>query len=442
MNLKSVLDRIIPTEEEEAQLREVVAELLQAAQSEISRLDVDATPFLTGSVEKHTHLKNPEIDIFIGFSPDIERDDLERFGLEIGEAIVTGRKMFAEHPYIHGEYKGFEVDVVPCYRLDSASDRMTAVDRTPFHAKYVMAELKEGQENEVRLFKRFAKGVGIYGAEAKIQGLSGYLCELLVLSFGTFEELIKSVAEWGGSPVLELVPAKKRFTEPLVVIDPVDPKRNVASAVSQDQLSTFIRACQEYLIDPSEKFFFPNELKPLSEDALIAEMDRRGTHFVCVETPKPDITDDVLYPQIRKMNRAVVDLCENEGFAVLDSRFDVTDTEIILLLEFEIWSLPLTKKHEGPPTSNENSSRFLEKWSGSPNAMSEPFIEQGRWMVFTKRQHTEVGDLLKDKLLELSLGKDVQTEAKKSIKVREGHEVANRRLGLTKMLDKRFPWEY
>ena len=445
LNLKNILERIVPTKEEEAQLREVVSDLLDSAQRVIDELDVDARPFLAGSVAKNTHLKRAEIDIFVGFSSKTSRKDLERYGLKIGERVVKGRKMYAEHPYIHGVYRGHEVDIVPCYRLKSAAGKVTAVDRTPFHAKYVIGKLKKGQENEVRLFKQFAKGVGTYGAEAKVQGLSGYLCELLVLKYGTFTGLVENVSEWRDSIHIEPEgKAKKRFNEPLVVIDPVDPRRNVASAVSATQLARFIHACREYRKNPSEEFFFPKELGTRSKDELWTEMESRGTHFVCVETGKPDITDDVLYPQLRKMEKVVIELCEDEDFSVLDSEYDVTDGKVILLLELEVWRLPLAKKHFGPPTTNENSSRFIAKWSSSPLALSHPFVEGSRWVVFVKRGHESVEDLLEGRIMELSLGKDIRTEAKRGFRIVEGRRILtkNRLKAMTAMLDKRFPWEY
>ncbi|MFQ6106419.1 MAG: CCA tRNA nucleotidyltransferase [Thermoplasmata archaeon] len=445
MNLKAILKKIVPTEAEEAQLGQVVSDLLQSAQKEIDKLGADATPFLTGSVAKNTHLRGPEIDIFIGFSKETSRDELEKYGLAIGEGILKGRKMYAEHPYIHGTYRGYEVDIVPCYRLKSAAGRMTAVDRTPFHAKYVIGKMKKGQENEVRLLKQFAKGTGIYGAESKTQGLSGYLCELLILKYGTFANLVENVSKWKMGIHLELDrKAKKRFNEPLIFIDPVDPGRNVASAVSEDKLATFIHACKEYLRRPSERFFFPNELRTRTRQELIVEMERRGTHFLSVEIRKPDVTDDILYPQLRKMEKVIAELCESEGFDVLDSMFDEFKGTIVLLLEFERGRLPTARKHIGPPTTNANAMRFLRKWSTSWLALSRPFIEHGRWVVFVKRPHETVRDLLKSRIMELSLGKDIRREAKKGVKIVEGRRIpAGKRMAtMTQMLDKRFPWEY
>src|SRR5207247_7594350 len=99
---------------------------------------------------------------------------------------------------------------------------------------------------------------------AKYLRFSGYLCELPVLRYGTFRGGLEASLSWRPGIVLELDRAPARtFPEPLTVVDPVDPNRNVASAVSVEQLATFVHAAREYLQNPSERFFFPRPLKPL-----------------------------------------------------------------------------------------------------------------------------------------------------------------------------------
>ncbi len=47
---------------------------------------------------------------------------------------------------------------------------------------------------EVRLLKKFMKGIGVYGAEIKTGGFSGYLCELFVLHYGSFVKTLEAFA--------------------------------------------------------------------------------------------------------------------------------------------------------------------------------------------------------------------------------------------------------
>ena len=238
-----VLARIRPSPDEEARLEKVVRELLERLRATLKSNGWEAKPFLAGSVAKGTHLTGTEIDVFVAFPPELPRADLEDRGLALGKMLEKGTHLYAEHPYTRGWYGGFEVEIVPCYRITDAAQRMSAVDRTPLHVDYVLGRVKDGQTNEIRLLKAWAEGIGVYGAEAKILGFSGYLCELLVLKYGSFRGVLEASLSWRPGIVLELDRAPARtFPEPLTVVDPVDPNRNVASAVSIEQLATFVHA--------------------------------------------------------------------------------------------------------------------------------------------------------------------------------------------------------
>ncbi len=125
-----------------------------------------------------------------------------------------------------------DVDLVPCYHVDSATRIQSAVDRTPFHTRYITDRIN-GLIDDVLLLKQFTKAGGIYGSDQMTEGFSGYLCELLILYYGGFTPLIRAAATWRPGLVIDIENhVAKKFDEPLVVIDPVDPKRNVAAAVS------------------------------------------------------------------------------------------------------------------------------------------------------------------------------------------------------------------
>jgi tRNA nucleotidyltransferase (CCA-adding enzyme) len=83
---------------------------------------------------------------------------------------------FAEHPYLEIIQDEMRIDIVPCYNVERGQWQ-SATDRTPFHTDYVKKNLKPDLLGEVRLLKKFMQGVGVYGAEVKIGGFSGYLCD-------------------------------------------------------------------------------------------------------------------------------------------------------------------------------------------------------------------------------------------------------------------------
>src|SRR5438093_7280984 len=310
----SILRKILPSPEEDRRIQGVVRDVMRILETKIAAKGLAAKPLLVGSVAKGVHLTGTEIDIFVTFPPDTPREVLEREGLAFGDILERPVRMYAEHPYTRGWYKGFEVEIVPCYRITDASQRLSAVDRTPLHVDYVLGHLGEDQATDVRLLKAWAEGIGVYGAEAKIRGFSGYLCELLVLKHGTFRGVLEAAGSWRAGTRVEFdTPAARPFAEPLVVVDPVDGNRNVASAVSAEQLATFVHAAGEYLTKPSERFFFPRPLKPWPTARLKRALRTRETHIVAITIPAPKVTEDVSYPQIRKAHKSLRDPFHRHG---------------------------------------------------------------------------------------------------------------------------------
>ncbi len=445
MNLEeTVLSRIRPSPEEEKALSAMVRELLAKVEGILKARGWEAKPFVSGSVAKGTHLSQADVDLFVAFPPDLPRADLESRGLALGEILDRGLHMYAEHPYTRGFYRGIQVEIVPCYRITDASQRMSAVDRTPLHVDYVLGHLNGGQADEVRLLKAWSEGVGIYGAEAKIGGFSGYLCELLVIKYGTFRKVLEASLSWhrGEAITLEL-PGSRSFEEPLIVVDPVDANRNVASAVRLEQMATFVHAAREYLRAPSDRFFFPRPLKPRSLPRLRTLARTRGGQLLSVSIRAPTVTDDVLYPQLRKAHRAILERLARADFLVLDSRFDVVGRDALFLFEFTVGSLPRVQRHEGPPVWVRNSKDFLEKWAGNPKTIAGPFLAGDRWTVDVVREATDAARLLKASWRQLSLGKDLEKSAKRSFQARSGAAALKgaHAEAWTKLFDKRFPWE-
>ncbi len=439
---EQVLRRITPGPQEEARLRAAVEALKAAVTRRASEIGAPVTPLLVGSVAKGTHLTNPEIDLFVAFPTTVPRETLEAQGLRLGDVLEDPHRMYAEHPYTRGLFEGFETEVVPCYHLERPSDRMTAVDRTPFHTRYVLDHIDEHLRAGIRLLKQFAKGIGVYGAESRVQGFSGYLCELLVLHHGGFQEVLRAATAWHPGVVLEPeVKAARVFPEPLVAVDPVDPQRNVASAVSLDQLATFVQASKDYLRSPSMVFFFPPAPKSPQRAQMVKRLRARGTEVLAIAVNVPKLSEDVLFPQARKARATIVDFLERHGFRIVASRAHLREGEVLLLFELEIAQLPKARQHWGPPPWLKNAEDFLEKWGGSPEVLAGPYIQDGRLVFDVVRKHTSAADLLRAEIPRLSLGKNIDEGARKGFRVLEGAKaVEGHGKALGEFIDRGFPW--
>jgi len=434
-----VLKLVKPTAAQDRKVSMAVEELSEMVVEAARKLKVHTEPMLVGSVAKGTHLKDPDIDLFMLFTESTPLEQLKKAGLEIGRMVVHGREHYAQHPYVRGEFNGFQVDLVPAFRIRDTRKKMSAVDRTPFHTEFVKRNIKKGMADQVRLLKRFMKGTECYGAEAKVQGFSGYLCELLVMRFGSFKEVLEAAKEWKVGEALELpgFPGKE-FREPLTFVDPVDSTRNVASAVSGDTMLRFIIASRVYLKSQDMKFFFPAERKLWSASEVKAKAGKSIANMISITFPKLDLIDDVVYPQLRKSLVAVTAMLEREEFEIEKTSIFV-DGETHLTVELVSMALPKTRKHRGPPVKSENVAEFLEKWNSG--GVSPPFVEGGRWYVMTERKWVRGDDLVRARLPSLPLGKDVKAQGRFSIESGSGLLEKPHLGAMTSHFDGRMPWE-
>lgn len=437
---QEILKRISPSEAEREAIDQKVGSLLEKVKEEADREGDELSVLLVGSVAKDTFLREPDLDVFILFPESVSREHMESVGLALGRRVLgEGEERYAEHPYIHGRWGGLEVDLVPCYHIEDTSHLRSAVDRTPFHTRYVRSHLSDSQKDEVRLLKQFAKGVGVYGAEARTQGFSGYLLELLVIRYGSFKAVLEAASAWKRGTVLSLEGIKgKKFSEPLVFHDPVDGNRNVASALSAQSLAIFIYAVRRYLVEPSERFFFPRRREPLELPVMREMLARRGTGVLVVTIERPCIIDDNLYPQVRRSLDGICALLEGHDFRVIDRAFHVAEA-LSFVVEVESLELPLGKHHSGPPAWVDNSYAFLERWE--KEGLSRPFLENGHWAVIAPRAHTLADELIGSMLPTAALGSDLR--GAKVLEITMGDEAISEknRAALSALLDKRMNWE-
>ncbi|HVM45395.1 MAG TPA: CCA tRNA nucleotidyltransferase [Candidatus Thermoplasmatota archaeon] len=425
------LQRVKPTPEEAQHVKESAAALVSRVHDEASAYGPELRAMLVGSAAKDTYLRDSvDFDVFVLFPPSTSRSALEEAGLKIGRAVLDDpEEKYAEHPYTHGLWQGYEADVVPCYAVEHASQRISAVDRTPFHTRFVLERMEREQRDQVRLLKAFMKGVGVYGAEAKTHGFSGYLCELLILKYRTFRSVVAAAAGWkpGTFLVLQQLEGNPKFADPLIFLDPTDERRNVASAVSAETLS----------------FFFPRQLVPAPPDELAAALRRRRADYLLVRTRAPTVLEDHLHDQARKAISSMTKLLERYGFEVRRASYEV-GPELLILLEVPRLRLPETVTHNGPPVrSREHADRFRRTWGDHRDARSPVYEEDGRLKVERAREFRRADDLLRAKLLEYDMGKHLHEAMAQGFEVLAGLDVIQEDTTklLTKHLNRKKSWE-
>lgn len=398
---------------------------------------VECEPILVGSAARGTWLSGDhDLDVFIG----VPEGSSLLPALEVGRLVGPKfEERYAEHAYVHAIFEGFEIDLVPCYLVEDASQIISAVDRTPFHSRYVSARI-EGLEDEVLLTKQFMKGIGVYGSELKVGGFSGYLAELLVIRYGSFIAVLEEASCWRPGDVIDLEGHSSRLHEdPLVVVDPVDPARNVAAALTLDRMFQFVAASRLFQEEPDLDFFFPSPPTPLSDQELREELDRRKSTLILLEFGGPDLVEDVIFPQLRKAEESVRALFERNGFSLLrsegdwhrDATFEPPGTDggeeselcgaIRILFELEVAILPKAERRVGPPAwEAEHAKKFV---ASHPAPFSGPYVQGGRVVVEVARKYIEASQLLSSQAAALSMGRHLGHELKRGYKIYRGLEI-------------------
>jgi tRNA nucleotidyltransferase (CCA-adding enzyme) len=421
-----VADRVTPDAAERERLQAAADALRARVRDAIDDLPVEASVVQVGSTARGTWLADDrDIDLFVRFPADLDRADLERYGLEVGRAVLPdGREEYAEHPYVTGEIRSFDVDLVPCYDVPDATAIKSSVDRTPFHDAYLQERLDSDLARDVRLFKAFLTGIGAYGSDLRTRGFSGYLSELLVLEYGGFEPLLRAAADW--HPPVRLdpeAPGTATFDDPLVVIDPTDPERNVAAVCSAENVARLQHYARDLLADPRESLFVPAAPDPVDADAVRAHLDRRGTTPVAVVFETPDLVDDQLYPQLRKSIHGITDELDRRGFAPIRSTA-FADDRAVLLVELAVAELAAVERHAGPPIHvRDHAAGFYDAYVDRD--VYGPFLDGDRYVVEREREFTTPAALLGgDALFDVALGAHVETALDEDYDLLVGDEVA------------------
>jgi tRNA nucleotidyltransferase (CCA-adding enzyme) len=408
-----VLGQVRPTLSDRERLTQTSATIIARIEDLAREHGISLKTMLVGSAARGTWLAGDhDLDIFLGVPPG---DDLGA-ALELARLVAPDHEeKYAEHAYVNARMDGFEVDLVPCYLVEDAAHLKSAVDRTPFHTKYVASRII-GREDDVLLLKQFMKGVDVYGSELKMGGFSGYLAELLVLCYGSFPAVLQAASTWRPGLCLDLEKhGIGRHDEPLIVVDPVDPGRNVAAALSLDKMLQFAAAARSFLAEPKRDFFFAQALAPLSDEEIIAQINARGTMPILLEFAAPDVVEDVLYPQLRKAEGSIKALLERSGFSLLRSDVSTYRDRAVMLFEMQVWQLSRAGQRIGPPVwQADHLARFL---AAHPRPLSGPYIANGKVVVEEARKYTSARDLLAGESANLSMGKHL------SASIRCGHNI-------------------
>ena len=337
--MEKVLQKIKPTAQEKEAVMKEIDDLL-------SQITVPgAELILGGSISKDTWLKDTtDVDVFVAFNQDngALADTLAPYLEQFNPERVHGSR-----DYFRFHYGQHDYEFIPILRIDDAREARNITDISPLHTRWVTAHTDEKIKDEIRLAKRFLQAHYLYGAESFIQGLSGYVTEILVIVSGGFVEFLQNVTKWPYQHVVDPESYHKdvffevnnsKLTSPLIVIDPVQKGRNAAAALSDKQYEKLKEIAKAYLKHPSAGFFEYEEL------------DLSKTNTICVTLTPFEGKRDVVGCQLRKAYEAVARLLENHDFEIVESGWQWNEKAVCyyVLQQYELLE---SKEICGPPLS-------------------------------------------------------------------------------------------
>ena len=370
-----------------------------------------------GSFAKDTWLfKDADIDIFIKFKKNTSEEKFENISQKIGFDSLKKYSpyvRYSQHPYVEAKIKNTKINIVPCYDV-KIGEWKSAADRSPFHTEFMKKSLTPKMRNEVRVLKIFLKSNGIYGAEIAKQGFSGYISEVLILEFGSFENLIKSISKIDENQVVGKT--TKKFDTSIVVIDPIDSNRNLAAAISDENVGKFILASRAFKEKPSLGFFKvkkPRISNKFWNNVLVVKFD--------FKTRSPDI----IWGQIKRATSTLSMQLELGGFTVLRSK-SYTDQQKEAYLFFFLESVKISEIYckSGPEFFREDSTHsFIAKNLKNSELL---WVGNNRKMIsLERRSHTDAVNFMKDflrKNLQIGIPKGLQSDLKRGFKISVGNK--------------------
>lgn len=390
-----VYESIKPTAEELTDIAKTSNKIVFMLENSAKKLKLPVKKIiLAGSAARQTHLrKKQDLDFFILFDLTVNKENLEMYNRSIVETAFPGLKLFVDygqHPYFKAKLFGYDVEFVPGYAITDIKQRKSSVDRTPLHLEFLQGILTDDQKRDIILFKQFLKNNLLYGADAEISGMPGYLVELFVVNYGSFPEVLKSISYWNKKAIIDIknhYTGEPKFNDSLIVIDPVDSERNVAAAFSEKNYKALKFLIAEFAKAPSKKFFSGNVYeKYINKDELNAA--------VVFSFQKPEHkTEDALWGAAKALCDRLVKKAL-EKYVVIKKYSVLVDKDVKYVFYFDNEK----QVHKGPEvTDKENATKFREK-------NKCVYIKDNRYYVdinLTKKQKV---DLVKE-LLETSIKK-------------------------------------
>ena len=413
MSIKKVLAEATkmatPSPEEQSAIELATDIVLNRLNTALKRKRVKAKALCGGSFAKGTWLpSHTDIDCFVEFKYRTHKDR----SAELADLLEPAIKIaFTHYVRIHGSrdyfqanYDDYVFEFVPVLKVKKPSKVKNITDMSPLHVDWIKKRAKKTRlKNHIRLAKLFFKATGVYGAESYIKGFSGHVAEILVAHYGSFGKLARATQRWtpkvfvdpehhyrGKRKAMERI-NKAKLDSPLLVIDPTQPERNAAAALSNEKFNKLKSTFRRFLTSPRIAFFKEHTI-------TVGELKKRARNrnlIILKGEPQYNKRDISGAKLLKQFEHLITQLRIND-LRPLEKGWQWmgVDEDALFWFYFDKALLPPTKKHYGPTLSSAKSriDGFLAKYGLNARRDAK------RLYVTLKRKHRKPETLLKSLL--------------------------------------------
>lgn len=415
--IENIVLEMLELERERAEeVSDIIQELKEKIAVDLSSLGVNARVEIQGSFARNTYLpEDNTFDLLIilqrsdksnihqildSLSQRLKNDRLRKTPLETKK--ITGKT-----PYLRILGAGEKFHVFVAFEYTPGDKPLSMFDKVPLHTQYVLTHMNEKQKKEVLLLKKFVHSINIYREEVGAIGFNGYLCELLILHYGSFRNTLKAIVNWKPRTIIDVKKGKEKFEDvdamsadllqgyyPLYVLDPVDPRSNAASGVTLDQFYSLIAAATYFLEKPSLNFFEELECKLPSFEAIQEKIALSEREIITLLFPRNFQDPGVCWEKAQNTRMAFEEELIKNNYIVERSKPFVSEDYYGVIFSFVSAIPKLALRKEGPPINTKEAIDFLEKYTKHTDVISGPFIDYGKWIVYFSKKGQHVYDFL------------------------------------------------
>ena len=408
--IKTIFDIIEKRVSPKGDYLKPIKEITKAISKRIKEKKIKADCFLGGSIGKGTEILGDfDCDIFLRFDKVYTEEEMQRLSREIISPFKP-EKLKGSREYYQFKAKGIDFEIVPVHKIKRNETSYNSSDYSVHHVAWVKSHKEFA--SDIRVAKAFCKGQRIYGAESYSNGISGYALEILTIYYKGFLGLLKNVSKWKERTIIDienrlkglnpLIVLNRSKLGPLILIDPITPGRNAASALSNEKYELFKKAAKKFLKNPKAESF---ERTYLNEAYVKEKIHKKGMiTLMFSQKPIQDPSQDKRGTRMHKHYLQILNGLKNTDFKIVKSDWDWDNkNNAFFFIQFDGRILPKTSLVIGPPTKFKNfCNEFRRKYP-------ECYEKNKRLYCKIERKFREPTSYIKEELLDKAgLGKETR----------------------------------